>query len=75
MNIAEIFFFSIVLINILSVYSGSKMAEGGEIYVDLRDKFGSPDPNAPVMVMLHMLQWELAELSSQNDRLSSASKE
>ena len=69
------FFFSMLLINILSVYSGAKMAEGGEIYVDLRDEFGSLDPNAPVLAMLHRLQQELAELRSQNDILSSASKE
>ena len=52
-----------------------KWLEGEEIYVDLSDEFGTPDPNAPVMAMLHRLQRELAELRSQNDRLSSASKE
>ena len=51
------------------------MAEGEGIYVDLRDEFATPDPNAPVMAMLHRLQRELAELRSQNDMLSSASKE
>ena len=51
------------------------MAEGEGIYVDLRDEFSTPDPNAPVMAMLHRLQRELAELRSQNDMLSSASKE
>ena len=59
----------------MSVYSGEEMAEGGEIYVDLRDEFGTPDPNAPVLTMLHRMQRELAELRSQNDLLSSASKE
>ena len=51
------------------------MAEGEEIYVDLRDEFSTPDPNAPVMAILHRLQQELAELKSQNDNLSSASRE
>ena len=57
------------------MYSGAGMAEGEEIYVDLRDEYSTPDPNALVMAMLHRLQRELAELRSQNDRLSSASKE
>ena len=48
------------------------MAEGEGIYVDLHDEFATPDSNAPVMAML---QRELAELRSQNDMLSSASKE
>ena len=43
--------------------------------MDLLDEFATPDPNAPVMAMLHRLQRELAELRSQNDMLSSASKE
>ena len=34
----------------MSVYSGAKMAEEGGIYVDLRDEFAIPDPNAPVML-------------------------
>ena len=51
------------------------MDEGDEIYVYLRDEDNTPDPNAPVMAMLHSLQREMAELRSQNDRLSSASKE
>ena len=51
------------------------MAEGEGIYVDLRDEFATPDPNAPVLAMLHQMQRELAELRSQNDMLSSASKE
>ena len=59
----------------MSVDSGAKMAEEGGIYVDLRDEFATLDPNAPVMVMLHRLQRELAELRSQNDIFSSASKE
>ena len=50
------------------------MAEGEGIYVDLRDEFATPDPNAPVLAMLHRMQRELAELRSQNDLLSSASK-
>ena len=53
----------------------SQMAEGDEIYVDLRDEDNTPDPNAPVMAMLHSLQWEMAELRSQNDKLSLASEE
>ena len=57
------------------VYSSAEMREGEEIYVDLHDEYSTPDPNAPVMAMLHRLQRELAELRSQNDRLSSASKE
>ena len=51
------------------------MAEGEEIYVDLHDEYSTPDPNTPVMAMLHRLQREMAELRSQNDRLSLASKE
>ena len=57
------------------MYSGAEMTEGEEIYVDLRDDYSTPDPNAPVMAMLHQLQRELAELKSQNGMLSSASKE
>ena len=38
------------------VYSGAGMAEGEEIYVDLCDEDNTPDPNAPVMAMLHSLQ-------------------
>ena len=75
MSIVENFLFKILPICFMSVYSGAEMAEGEEIYVDLRDESGTPDPNAPVMAMLHRLQRELAELRSQNDRLSSASKE
>ena len=52
-----------------------EMVEGEGIYVDLHDEFATPDPNAPVVAMLHRLQRELAELRSQNDMLSSASKE
>ena len=51
------------------------MVEGEEIYVDLRDDDNTPDPNAPVMAMLHSLQREMAKLRSQNDRLSLASEE
>ena len=51
------------------------MAEGEGIYVDLRDEFATLDPNAPVLAMLHRMQRGLAELRSQNDMLSSASKE
>ena len=51
------------------------MAEGEEIYVDLHDEDNTPDPNAPVMAMLHTFQWEMVELGSQNDRLSLASEE
>ena len=51
------------------------MAEGDEIYVDLRDEDNTPDPNAPVMAMLYSLQREMAEFRSQNDRLSLASEE
>ena len=51
------------------------MAKGEGIYVDLRDEFATPDPNAPVMAMLHRLKRELAELRSQNYMFSSASKE
>ena len=43
----------------LSVYSGAKMEEGGEIYVDLCDKENAPDPNAPMMAMLQELQQEI----------------
>ena len=42
------------------------MAEGDGIYVDLRGEFATPDPNAPVLAMLHRMQRELAELRSQN---------
>ena len=51
------------------------MEEGEGIYVDLRNEFATPDPNAPVLAMLHQMQRELDELKSQNDLLSSASKE
>ena len=51
------------------------MAEGEGIYVDLHNEFSTPDPNAPIMAMLHRMQRDLAELRSQNDVLSSASKE
>ena len=65
MNVVEIVVsFSISLTKILSVYSGDTMAEEGGIYVDLRDEFATPDPNAPVMAMLHRMQRELAELRS-----------
>ena len=50
------------------MYSGAAMAEGEEIYVDLRDEYSTPDPSAPVMAMLHRLQREMAELRSQNER-------
>ena len=43
--------------------------------MDLHDEFTTPDPNAPIMAMLHRMQRDLAELRSQNDMLSSASKE
>ena len=48
------------------------MEEGGEIYVDL---CGEPYPNAPMMAMLRKFQQELAEIKSQNDRLSLVSEE
>ena len=51
------------------------MAEGDEIHVDLRDEDNTPDPDARVMAMLHNLQWDMAELRSQNDRLSLPSEE
>ena len=51
------------------------MAEGEGLYVDLQNEFATPDPNASILAMLHRMQWELAELRSQNDLLSSASKE
>ena len=61
------------------VYSGTgvekSMAEGDEIYVDLCDEYNTWDPNAPLMAMLHRLQWDMAELRSQNDKLSIASEE
>ena len=61
------------------VYSGARteksMAEGDEIYVDLRDEDNTPDPNNPLVAMLHRLQRDMAELSSQNYRLSLASEE
>jgi len=57
------------------VYSGAGMAESDEIYVDLRDEDNTPDPNASMMAMLRRLQQELAEIKSQNDRLSLASEE
>ena len=44
------------------VYSGAGMAEGDEIYVDLRDEDNAPDPNAPMMAILQRLQQELAEI-------------
>ena len=51
------------------------MAGKDDIYVDLRDEENTTDPNTPVMAMLHSLQREMAELRSQNDRLSLASEE
>ena len=51
------------------------MAGNDEIYVDLCDEENTPDPNAPVMAILHSLKREMAELRSQNDRLSLASEE
>ena len=51
------------------------MAGNDEIYVDLHDEDNTPDPNASMMAMLHSFQWEMAELRSQNDRLSLASEE
>ena len=51
---------------------GDRMEEGGGIYVDLQ---GEPDPNVAMMAMLQKLQQELAEIKSQNDRLSLASEE
>ena len=51
------------------------MAGSEEIYVDLRDEDNTLDPNTLVMAMLHSLQWEMAELRSQNNRLSLASEE
>ena len=53
----------------------SQMVGGDEIYVDLCDEDNTPDPNAPVIVMLQSLQWEMAEIRSQNDRFSLASDE
>ena len=52
-----------------------EMAEGEGFYVDLQNEFATPDPNAPVLAMLHRMQRDLAELRSQNDVLSSANKE
>ena len=57
------------------MYSGDGMVEGDKIYVDLRDEDNAPNPNAPMMAMLRELQQELAEIKSQNDRLSLASEE
>ena len=51
------------------------MAEGDEIYVDLRGEDNTLDPNAPLMAMLHRMQRDMAQLRSQNDRLSLASEE
>ena len=51
------------------------MDKGDEIYADLGDGDNTPDPNAPLKAMLHRLQWDMAELRSQNDRLSLASEE
>ena len=48
------------------------MEEGGGIYVDLQ---GETDLNVAMMAMLQKLQQELAEIKSQNDRLSLASEE
>ena len=50
------------------VYSGigtkKSMAEGDEIYVDLGDGDNMPDPNAPLVAILHKLQQDMAELRS-----------
>ena len=61
------------------VYSGTgtekSMVKGDEIYVDLCDEDNKPDPNAPLLAMLQKLQQDMAQLRSQNDRLSLASEE
>ena len=61
------------------VYSGTgtekSMGEADEIYVDMGDGDNMPYPNAPLMAMLHKLQPDMAELRSQNERLSLASEE
>ena len=61
------------------VYKGTgtekSMAKGDEIYVDLGGEDNTPDPNAPLMAMLHRLQRDMVELRSENERLSLASEE
>ena len=51
------------------------MTEGDELYIDLGDGENTPDPNAPLMAMFHRLQWDMAEIRSQNDGLSIANEE
>ena len=41
-----------------------QMAGSDEIYVYLCDEDNTPDPNAPLMAMLHRLQRDMAELRS-----------
>ena len=36
------------------------MAEEDELYVDLGGGDNTPDPNAPLMAILHMMQWDMA---------------
>ena len=51
------------------------MTEGDELYVDLGGGENTPDPNAPLMTMLHRMQREMVQLKSHNERLSLASED
>ena len=51
------------------------MTEGDELYVDLGGGENTPDPNAPLMAMLHRMQREMAQLKLHNDRLYLVSEE
>ena len=51
------------------------MIEGDEPYVDLGGGENTPDPNAPLMAMLHRMQRKMAQLKSHNDMISLASEE
>ena len=51
------------------------MVEEDELYVDLGGRDNTPNPNAPLMAMLHRLKQDMAKLRSQNDKLSLASEE
>ena len=51
------------------------MAEEDELYVDLGGRYNTPDPNSPLMAMLHRFQRDMDDIRSQNDRLSLASEE
>ena len=72
------FYFSVINVCFLlnnGTETKKSMAEGDEIYVDLRDEDNTSNLNTPLTTMLHRLQRQMAELRSQNDSLSLANEE